>query len=88
MAAVSLHITREEALRSGLFELLGDAPVQMVDVGDVAQLREFQALSREHTLENEPAVQTLFDAFISSRFQMAVETWKRQALTWLNVVPS
>jgi hypothetical protein len=51
MAAVSLHITREEALRSGLFELLGDAPVQMVDVGDVAQ-REFQALSREHTLEN------------------------------------
>ncbi|EAW24055.1 uncharacterized protein NFIA_036270 [Aspergillus fischeri NRRL 181] len=31
MAVVSLYITREVALRSGLFGLLGDAPVQMVD---------------------------------------------------------
>jgi hypothetical protein len=73
MAAVSLHIPREAALRSGLFGLLGDAPVQMVDVGDEARLREFQALFREHALEKEPAVQTLFEAFTSFRFQTA---WK------------
>jgi hypothetical protein len=79
MAAVSLHIPREAALRSGLFGLLGDAPVQMVDVGDEARLREFQALFREHTSEKEPAVQALFEAFTSSRFQTAVEAWKRQA---------
>lgn len=57
MAGVSLHITKEVALRSGLFGLLGDAPVQMVDVDDEARLREFQALYREYALEKEPVVQ-------------------------------
>jgi hypothetical protein len=79
MAAVSLHIPREAALRSGLFGLLGDAPVQMVDVGDEARLREFQALFREHTSEKEPAMQRLFEVFTSSQFQTAVEALKRQA---------
>lgn len=79
VAAVSLHITKEAALRSGLFGPLGDAPVQMVDVNDEARLREFQALFREHALEKEPAVQTLFEVFISPQFRAAVEAWKRQA---------
>ncbi|KAE8418057.1 hypothetical protein BDV36DRAFT_283196 [Aspergillus pseudocaelatus] len=79
MAAVSLHISREAVLRSALFGLLGDAPVQMVDVDDEAQLRKFQALFKEHALEKEPAVKTLFELFTSTRFRAAVETWKRQA---------
>ncbi|CRG89004.1 hypothetical protein PISL3812_06039 [Talaromyces islandicus] len=79
MAAVSLHIPKDAALRSGLFGLLGDAPVQMVDVGDHVALREFQTLFRQHALDKEPALQTLFDLFTSSRFGTAVETWKRQA---------
>ncbi|EEP79266.1 predicted protein [Uncinocarpus reesii 1704] len=79
MSAVSLHITRKTALRSGLFGLLGDAPVQMVDVGDEARLKEFQALYREYALEKEPAVQTLFETFTSPRFQAAVQAWKSQA---------
>jgi hypothetical protein len=79
MAAVSLHIPREAALRSGLFGLLGDAPVQIVDVGDETRLREFQALFREHTSEKEPAMQRLFEVFTSSQFQTAVEALKRQA---------
>ncbi|PKX92398.1 uncharacterized protein P174DRAFT_512991 [Aspergillus novofumigatus IBT 16806] len=49
MAAVSLHIRRKAALRSGLFGLLGDAPVQMVE---------------GHALEKESAVHMLFKAFI------------------------
>jgi hypothetical protein len=79
MAGVSLHITREVALRSGLFGFLGDAPVQMVDVDDEARLREFQALYREHALEKEPVVQTIFETFTSSLFKTAVETWKKKA---------
>ncbi|KAB8256151.1 hypothetical protein BDV32DRAFT_161365 [Aspergillus pseudonomiae] len=79
MVAVSLHITREVALRSGLFGLLGDAPVQMVDVDDEARLRKFQALFREHALDKEPAVQTLFELLSSTRFRAGVEKWKRHA---------
>jgi hypothetical protein len=78
MAAVSLHISRAVALRSGLFVLLGDAPVQIVDVGDEARLREFQALYREHVLEKEPVVQTLFKTFTGSLFKMAVEIWRKK----------
>ncbi|KAJ5872616.1 uncharacterized protein N7529_004969 [Penicillium soppii] len=79
MAAVSPHITREVALRSGLFGLLSDAPVQMVNVEDEVRLREFQALYREHALEKEPVVQTLFETFTSSLFRNAVKNWKRKA---------
>ncbi|KAK5993503.1 hypothetical protein PT974_06935 [Cladobotryum mycophilum] len=82
MAAVSLHITREAALRSGLFGLLGDAPVQMVDVDDEARLREFHALFMENALDKEPAVKTRFETFLGSRFQTAVESWTRWA-EWL-----
>ncbi|KUM61872.1 hypothetical protein ACN42_g5226 [Penicillium freii] len=70
---------REVALKSDLFGLLGDAPVQMADVDDEARLREFQALYREHALEKEPVVQTLFETFTSSLFKTAVEIWKRKA---------
>jgi hypothetical protein len=79
MAAVSLHIPKEAALRSGSFGLLGDAPVQMVDVGDRVALWEFQTLFRQYALDKEPAVQTLFDLFKSSRFETAVKEWVRQA---------
>ncbi|OGM48723.1 hypothetical protein ABOM_002037 [Aspergillus bombycis] len=79
MVAISLHITREVALRSGLFGLLGDAPVQMVDVDDGARLGEFQALFREHALDKEPVVQTLFELLKTTRFRAAVEKWKRRA---------
>ncbi|KAE8162607.1 hypothetical protein BDV40DRAFT_312273 [Aspergillus tamarii] len=79
MVAVALHVTREVALRSGLFGLLGDAPVQMVDVDDDARLRKFQALFKEQALEKEPAVQALFELLTSNRFRAAVERWKREA---------
>ncbi|UKZ78341.1 hypothetical protein TrVFT333_006078 [Trichoderma virens FT-333] len=79
MAAVSLHITTEAAMGSGLFGLLGDAPVQLVDFDDEARLRQFYELFKEHSLDYEPAVQTLFELFLSSRFRTAVENWTRQA---------
>ncbi|RFU75579.1 hypothetical protein TARUN_6639 [Trichoderma arundinaceum] len=79
MVAVSLHITREAALMSGLFGLLGDAPVQMVDVNDKARLGQFYTLFMENSLDKEPAVQTLFETLQGSRFKRAMETWTRQA---------
>jgi hypothetical protein len=85
MAAVSLHITREVALNCGLFGLLGDAPVQLVDLSDGARLAEFHALFKEHVFEREPAAQALFELFESPRFQTAVESWKLRA-EWLILV--
>lgn len=79
MAAISLHISVEAALESGLFGLLGDAPVQLVDFDDEARLRQFYTLFKANALDEEPAVQTLFELFLSSRFRTAVEKWTRQA---------
>lgn len=61
MAGVSLHIAEEAALQSGLFGLLGDAPVQMVDINNKAQIREFEALYRDHALQEKSLVQRLFE---------------------------
>ena len=82
MAAISLHITRESAVRSGLFGLLGDAPIQLIDVGDEVQLRKYEGIYREHGPDKEPKVQKIFEVLMSPQFQAAVETWKRQA-EWL-----
>ena len=82
IVAVSLHITRDEALKSGLFGLLGDAPVQMVDVKDTDRLGQFENLFQAHALEKEPGVQALFGELGSSRFLGAVELWTREA-EWL-----
>ncbi|KAL6695547.1 hypothetical protein J3F84DRAFT_408556 [Trichoderma pleuroticola] len=84
MAAISLHISAEAALDSGLFGLLGDAPIQLVDFDDEARLRQFYTLFKENALDEEPAVQTLFELFLSSRFRTAVETWTTQA-DWIIV---
>ena len=82
IAAISLHITRESAVRSGLFGLLGDAPIQLIDVGDEVLLREYEGIYKEHGSEKEPKVQKIFEVLMSPQFQTAVETWKRQA-NWL-----
>lgn len=87
MAAVSLHITPEAALESGLFGLLGDAPVQTVSVGDDARLRRFHALYREHALDKEPSVDKLFEKLLCrcefrGDFLARCESWCVQA-EWL-----
>ncbi|KAF3405526.1 hypothetical protein DPV78_002527 [Talaromyces pinophilus] len=68
MAAVSLHITKESAVRSGLFGLLGDAPIQLIDVADEVQLRKYEAIYRGHLTDKEPKVQKVFDVLMSPRF--------------------
>ncbi|KUL85780.1 hypothetical protein ZTR_07394 [Talaromyces verruculosus] len=84
MAAVSLHITKESAVRSGLFGLLGDAPIQLIDVADEVQLRKYEAIYREHLTDKEPKVQKVFDVLMSPRFYAAVKAWERQ-VEWLMI---
>ncbi|KAJ5219969.1 hypothetical protein N7468_009173 [Penicillium chermesinum] len=79
MAAVSLHITKEVARESGMFGLLGDAPVQMIKVGDTDRLSRFETLYRQNTSGCDTEVQYLFDTFASARFQRDVQDWKTEA---------
>lgn len=85
MAAVSLHVSREAASKSGLFGLLGDAPVQMVDVNDNARLERFETFYNNNAIEKEkePKVQILFDLFKTSQFRDAVALWKEIAESML-----
>lgn len=68
MAAIALHITRDLAVRSGLFGLLGDAPIQLIDVGDEVQLRKYEGIYREHGPDKEPKVQKIFEVVLSPQF--------------------
>ncbi|OQE16167.1 hypothetical protein PENSTE_c025G04030 [Penicillium steckii] len=81
MVAISLHISKDAAVRSGLFGLLGDAPVQMIDVDTQTRLREFEKLFYSHTLERERdyKVVKLFDLFKTSQFQDEVKKWTKEA---------
>lgn len=50
ITSISLHISRQDALASGLFGLLGDAPVQTLAYDDAAKLRAFQGFLRHGSL--------------------------------------
>lgn len=79
IAAVSLHITREAVLRSGLFGLLGDAPVQIVGFDDDDRLGQFHEIFNQNAMAEEPEVQIFFDTFQIFQSRTAVEMWTRQA---------
>lgn len=81
MAAVSLHVREDAACKSGLFGLLGDEPVQMVDADNIVRLGKFEEFFHRHTTgeSKEPKVWTLFELFKTSKFQDAVRNWKKLA---------
>ncbi|KFY89068.1 hypothetical protein V500_05966 [Pseudogymnoascus sp. VKM F-4518 (FW-2643)] len=84
LVAISLHVDKAAALTSGLFGLLGDAPVQTVDFDDVPRLRQFYELyNSDPTLkEVEPYVEKLFNIIFSPKFHAAVLSWGKKA-RWL-----
>ena len=84
LVAISLHISRRAAEASGLFGLLGDAPVQTVDYDDMPQLRRFyQLFDADPALkEAEPHVEKLFDTVLSPAFHAAVHSWQEE-VKWL-----
>ncbi|KAJ6115217.1 hypothetical protein N7486_000995 [Penicillium sp. IBT 16267x] len=52
MRIVAVHTTFQEAMKTGLFGLLGDAPIQLVNVTDEVRLGAFMGFAEECESEN------------------------------------
>lgn len=61
MAAITLYITQEAAAKSGLFRLLGDAPIQLIHIADEVMLTKYEELHRQNHPDKEPKVERLFE---------------------------
>lgn len=61
--AISIHVTRQAALYSGLFGTCGDEPIQLVAFQDSQLLEKFENLYESHTDEKfkHPEINTAFD---------------------------
>ncbi|KAL7946142.1 hypothetical protein V8C42DRAFT_322596 [Trichoderma barbatum] len=80
---ICIHVTTEQAADSGLFGLLLDAPVQLVDYDDEKKLRAFHALFQEgHSNYKRLEVSKLFDTILAPGFHSDVESWREKA-DWL-----
>lgn len=83
LTSISIHIPYSKGRRSGLFGLLGDAPIQTVSYTDEKQLRTYEALMQECLLdETDPAAIKEMTHVRSDDFRLQVEEWKRAA-EWL-----
>ncbi|KND86422.1 hypothetical protein TOPH_08952 [Tolypocladium ophioglossoides CBS 100239] len=72
---ICLHTTKAQALDSGLFGILGDAPVQLVDFDDEDRLRAFYSLFQKGCSNHKrPEVAKLFDSILAPSFQPRVQT--------------
>ncbi|CEJ90248.1 hypothetical protein VHEMI06044 [[Torrubiella] hemipterigena] len=81
--SISIHIPYSEGRRSGLFGLLGDAPIQTVPYTDEKQLHAYGALMQECLLdEKDPAAIKEMTHVLSDDFRLQVGEWKRAA-EWL-----
>ncbi len=76
---VTIHVPRTTAARAGVFGLLGDAPIQLVDPYDLDRIRGFYNLWMQASAEvTEP--KAAFDFFLSGtpRFHSLVAAWKAE----------
>lgn len=81
--AVSFHISPDQVRQSGLFGLLGDAPVQVVSCDDKKKLRVMMEFFTACSLENKDPAAALELAFIlGPDFNTQVERWK-EAADWV-----
>ena len=77
VCSMSIHVPEEAAMASGLFGLLGDAPVQMVDYDNESLLKEYGNLIRRHVCEND--VVGACERLVAPSFADSVRVWKRAA---------
>ncbi|PNP44174.1 hypothetical protein THARTR1_11065 [Trichoderma harzianum] len=84
LAFICIHTTKEQAADSGLFGLLLDAPVQLVDFDDEERLRAFHDLFKNGLRSNDKRlkVRKQFDAILAPDFQCRVRSW-REKVDWL-----
>lgn len=82
--SLSLHIPLQTAFDSDLFGLLGDEPVQAVDIQDLPRLRRYADLFRAYCdLEEQRQLGDVFDHMLDTSFFLnRVEVWK-EAVDWL-----
>lgn len=83
MEMVALHISNEAGRRSGLFGLLGDAPIQLVDVDDVRQIARFHRLfASAGPGDLDPEANAFFSHL--EDFQARVRVWRDELeLVWV-----
>ncbi|KAK3333839.1 hypothetical protein B0T19DRAFT_440565 [Cercophora scortea] len=63
---VNIHVPYDNGLRSGLFGLLGDEPIQLVDPSDSAAITAFHNLWAEHGCQGDVDVAGFFDVALGS----------------------
>ncbi|KAL6807243.1 hypothetical protein GGI42DRAFT_272195 [Trichoderma sp. SZMC 28013] len=80
---ICIHATKEQAVDSGLFGILLDAPVQLVDFDDNERLEQFYSLFRKgYCNDKRPEVSKQFAAILAPGFRPHVESW-RENVDWL-----
>ncbi|KAL7915163.1 hypothetical protein GGI35DRAFT_436236 [Trichoderma velutinum] len=80
---ICIHATKEQAAECGLFGILLDAPVQLVDFDDNKQLEAFYALFQKSCCNNKrPEVSKQFASILDPGFRSHVESW-REKVDWL-----
>ena len=79
---ITLHISSDTARASGLFGLLGDAPVQLVDAIDVAAINEFFHVCVKSCWEEDPAAGGFFATACGAPevFTTLVRGWQQDVL--------
>ncbi|KAM0451252.1 hypothetical protein ACHAPV_005233 [Trichoderma viride] len=83
MAFITIHAKRRHAVASGLFGLLLDAPVQLVDFDDEQNIRSFHALfERDMHNRKRTEVIKLFSLILSPVFRSRVQDWTEK-VDWL-----
>jgi hypothetical protein len=83
MAFITIHAKRRDAVASGLFGLLLDAPVQLVDFDDEQNIRSFHALfERDVSNRKRTEVIKLFSLVMSPIFRSRVQDWTEK-VDWL-----
>ncbi|KAL7940513.1 hypothetical protein V8C42DRAFT_337343 [Trichoderma barbatum] len=83
MAFITIHAKRRHAVASGLFGLLLDAPVQLVDFDGEQNIRSFHALFKRDIYNRERTeVIKLFSLILSPIFRSRVQDWTEK-VNWL-----
>ncbi|KAJ4863471.1 hypothetical protein T069G_00001 [Trichoderma breve] len=86
MAFITIHAKRRHAVASGLFGLLLDAPVQLVDFDDERNIRSFHALFKRDIYNHKRTeVIKLFSLILSPIFRSRVQDWTEK-VDWLMMV--
>lgn len=83
LAIVEIHISPEEAAQAGVFGVLGEQPIRLVDPRDTATIAKFQDIWRRHQFGSPPDkeldVAKFFSTMIegSEEYCARVEQWRQ-----------